>query len=118
MAIPLSIDLRKRVIAAIELGLSRKEAAKTFQITESVISKWHSLKTKTGSLEAKKNYQKGHSHKITNEEEFKKFVLANRNDSLRALAEKHGSASDTTIGRAMKKIGFTKKKDIWVQRTE
>ena len=116
MPIPLSLDLRKRVIAAIESGMSRDVAAETYQITESVISKWCSLKAKTGSLAPKKGYQKGHSNKIVNLEEFKAFVLANKNDSLEVLAQKYGSVSDTTIGRAMKKIGFSKKKDFWVQR--
>jgi len=115
MPIPLSLDLRKRVIAAIESGMNRDVAAKTYQVTKSVISKWCSLKAKTGSLAPKKGYQKGHSNKIVDLKEFKAFVLTNKNDSLEVLAKKYGSVSDTTVGRAMKKIGFTKKKDFWVQ---
>lgn len=69
-------------------------------------------------MEIKSGYQKGHSHKITDLEKFKKFVLANKNDSLETLAQKIGSVSDTTVGRAMKKIEFSKKKDVWVQRTK
>jgi len=117
MAIPLSLDLRKRVCAAIESGKSRKKTAKLFQITESVICKWLSLKEKTGSLKAKTGYQTGPTKRIQNDEEFKKFVLANRNCSLKELAQKHGGASPATIGRALKNIGFSKKKDFWIQRT-
>ena len=113
---PFSLDLRKRIIASVESGVKLEKVAKTFKVCVATIERWIKLKQQTGSLEGKSGYQIGHSHKITNLEEFKKFVLENKNDSLETLAKKLGNVSDTTVGRAMKKIRFSKKKDLWLQR--
>jgi transposase len=118
MSKPFSQDLRKRVVAAVESGTEPEKVAEIFQVHVTTVEKWIILKKETGSLEIKSGYQNGHSHKITDLEAFKKFVLANKNDSLEALAQKIGSVSDTTVGRAMKKIEFSKKKDIWIQGTK
>lgn len=51
MARALSLDLRKRVIDAIELGVSTREAARRFAIGESTAGAWYRTWRTTGSLE-------------------------------------------------------------------
>lgn len=51
MTKPLSQDLRRRVIQAIEAGMSRRAAAARFGIAPSAAVKWHRLWRETGSVE-------------------------------------------------------------------
>ncbi len=51
MARAFGIDLRKRVIEAIEAGTSTREAARRFAIGESTAGAWHRAWRATGSLE-------------------------------------------------------------------
>ncbi|MEM6439371.1 MAG: helix-turn-helix domain-containing protein, partial [Pseudomonadota bacterium] len=50
MTKPLSLDLRQRVIAAIEAGLSCRAAATRFGIAPSAAVKWHRRWRDTGSV--------------------------------------------------------------------
>ena len=69
-----SIDLRKRVIAAIDNGMRITEAAKIFKVCRSVIYDWQDLFKTTNNIAPKSGYQKGHSSKITDWDQFKLFV--------------------------------------------
>ena len=50
MTKPLSIDLRKRVVDAVNGGMSRRAAAERFGVPPSVAVKWHRLWRETGSV--------------------------------------------------------------------
>ncbi len=50
MTKPLSLDLRQRLIAAIEAGLSCRAAAARFSVAPSSAVKWHRLWRETGSV--------------------------------------------------------------------
>ena len=50
MARPYSMDLRKRVIAAIEGGMSRRKAAEAFDVGPSSAVKWMEKYRSTGSV--------------------------------------------------------------------
>lgn len=50
---PLSADIRERVIAKVESGASRREAAEQFEISASAAIKWMQRWSATGSAEAK-----------------------------------------------------------------
>lgn len=49
-----SVDLRERVVGAIEGGLSTGEAAKHFAVSKAAAGDWARRKRRTGSLEADK----------------------------------------------------------------
>jgi transposase len=51
MTKPLSLDLRLRVVDAVESGMSRRAAAERFGIAPSAAIKWHRLWRRTGSVE-------------------------------------------------------------------
>lgn len=119
----LSVDLRERVIAAIEGGMRVVNAAKTFKIGRRSIYRWLDLRNETNSLVPKTGYQKGHSHKITDWEKFKIFAEENRESSSSQMARKWNmltgsDASDNVILKALKKIGYTSKKNFWVYRSQ
>jgi transposase len=49
MAAPYSLDLRKRVVAAVAVGMSRKQAATHFQVSHSSANRWTRREAETGS---------------------------------------------------------------------
>ncbi len=53
MARPYSEDLRERVVAAVERGISRNATAKLFGLSPSCVVKWMQRKKATGSIAAK-----------------------------------------------------------------
>jgi transposase len=118
-----SIDLRKRVIAAVDDGMRITDAAKLFTVKRRAIYRWLNLRKETGGIEAKSGYQKGHSHKITDWEKFKEFARINRHLTSSKMAlewEKvtNVKISDSVIQRALKKIGYTSKKNFWIHRSQ
>ncbi len=70
----------------------------------------------TGSFQAITNYQKGHSHKITDLKKVEEFVQKNPDLNLKEIAQKWGDIGPSTINRALHKINFSFKKTIHVQR--
>ena len=50
MVRPYDMDLRERVVAAVEAGESRRSAARRFGVSESVAVKWLQRVAKTGSV--------------------------------------------------------------------
>lgn len=47
-----SLDLRKRVLAAVDRGMSRSQAAQQFQVGRATITTWVTLRRERGSLAA------------------------------------------------------------------
>ena len=54
MAKSLSVDLRQRVIAVIDGGLSRRQAAARFGVSVSSAIRWHSLARRSGDATPKR----------------------------------------------------------------
>jgi putative transposase len=50
MAIPLSVDLRERVVARFRAGETIRSVAKAFSVSPSSVSKWSAQERRTGSL--------------------------------------------------------------------
>lgn len=51
---PYSKDLRLRVLAAVDRGVPREKAAKTFSVSMPSIKRWLRLRRETGDLEPRK----------------------------------------------------------------
>ncbi len=114
-----SIDLRKRVVAAVDDGMSVSEASTIFNVCVRVIYEWLDLRKTTGSLEPKTGYQKGHSHKITDWDQFKKFAETHCKCASPQMIVKwekltQVKMSESVMKRALKKIGYTFKKNVWL----
>jgi transposase len=107
---PYSYDLRVRVGAAVEKGMGEKEASQTFGVHRDTITAWLARKEATGDVQAKVGYQRGHSHKITDPQQFKAFVDAHGEATVEELAEAWGGVKRMTIWRQLRKLGYTHKK--------
>jgi len=114
-----SIDLRNRVVAAIDGGMRITDAAKVFKVCRKTIYLWQDLRKTTNSLAPKVGYQRGHSHKITDWGQFKEFAEKHKHcasPQMRVEWEKQTNVdvSEGVMLRALKKIGFTSKKKHFV----
>jgi transposase len=106
-----SYDLRMKVIDAIDAGMGKTQASKVFKISRNTINLWLTRRQETGNCRAKVGYQRGYNPKTTNLEEFREFVKKHGSQTQAEMAEAWGEKiSDQTIGKALKKIGFTRKK--------
>lgn len=110
-----SIDLRERVIRAVDNGMRVDEAKEVFKVSRRVIYEWLELRRVTGSLVAKTGFQRGHSHKITDWKQFEDFAYANQQCTSPQMIIKWEDltgvkVSRSVILRSLKKIGFSSKK--------
>jgi transposase len=118
VSITYSDDLRKLALKKVADSKKQKKddkvkaAAKAVGVCEKTIYTWIAIQKATGSVSPKTGYQKGHSHKIIDLETFKKFIDENAGLSFNDLALKYGNVSPATIGRAIKKLGYTYKKKV------
>ncbi len=117
MPAPYSYDLRHKVMSALSEGMTKTQVSRVFQISRNTIDIWLKKREKTGSYEAEQGYQRGYQSKITDLEEFKEFALKNGSLTQKEMAEAwKEDISDRTIGKALKKIGYTRKKNLWLSR--
>lgn len=108
-----SQDLREKVMTAIELdGMAITEASEMFHLARSTIYKWLNRKKETGTLEPKK--RTGAKGIIQDWDKFRKLVEDNRDKTQLELAQLWPDPiSQRSISRALKKIGFTRKNNLW-----
>lgn len=71
---PYSEDLRLRVLEAIDGGMSKMSAHKTFRVSRSSIDDWFKLREQTGSVKAKTNYRRGKAPGIADLAAFEEFA--------------------------------------------
>jgi len=111
---PYSYDLRQKVIQAIKLdGLKISEVSQLFNISRNTINLWLSRQTQTGDCQALPNQPPGNGHKITDWAKFREFAQTHGDKTQVEMATLwQGQISSRTISRALKKIGFTRKKRL------
>ena len=112
MALAYSEDLRKRAVNLVENGKDAAEVAKLLSIGRATVYLWLARKRTEGTIAPRKGWHKGHSNKITDLEEFKRFVEENQGMTAVAMAEKWGNISAKTMCKWLKRIGFTRKKKL------
>jgi len=105
-------DLRRKVIDAIELeSMPRSEASRVFNVSRNTIHSWFKLKAETGDLHPKTLQPQGPVHRIKDWDKFRTFVESNPDKTQKELAQLwEGNISARTVSRALKHIGFTRKK--------
>ena len=115
MPAPYSLDLRTKVIEALDRGMKKTQASKIFNISRNTIDLWLKRREGTGSYQAKQQYQKGYGAKITDKEKFKEFAQKNGHLTQKEMAEAwEKDISDRTISKVLKKINFSRKKRVTV----
>lgn len=111
MPAPYSLDLRQKAIAAIEAGHSKASVSRFMGIGTTTLTEWHNRYRASSEVAAKQDYQQGHSQKITDWEEFRAFAAKHGDKTQAEMAQLWpAEISEDTIGRGLKRIGFTRKK--------
>jgi transposase len=112
IAKPYSLDLRQKVIEAIELdGLKKNEVSALFQISRNTIDLWLKRKAATGCLKPIVRTVSPAQGKIQNWEAFRAFAEQHRAKTQAEMAELWtDDVSRRTISRALTRMGWTRKK--------
>ena len=109
---PYSQDLREKAVAAVVTsGGAISAVSQAFGIHRNTLSEWVTRYREIGDVSSKQNYQQGHSHKITDWEAFRAFAKDHGDKTQAEMAQLWpDEISEDTIGRGLKRIGFTRKK--------
>jgi transposase len=122
MGKPLSVDLRDRVVVAVEGGMSRRQAAVRFGVSTSSAIRWTSLSRRTGDVRPK---QQGGDKRSARIEAWAPVILGAveaRPDitlsELRALLSEHDVAvAVSTLWRFFSRRKITLKKSLRMRRS-
>jgi transposase len=113
-----SEDLRKKIVAAIERGMSKAEAARTFDVSLSSVKRYARTVRQGDSLTPKKS--PGRPRKVDEKaqallkEDVKERSGATISQRRRFLEHITGTdLSGSTVRRLMKRLGFTQKTGLW-----
>lgn len=113
MSTPYPYELRIRALKLIEEGMSISKVKDLLNISRQTLHKWKNIKKAGRDIAPKKGYQKGHSNKIKDMEEFKELIDKNKDKNLKELAGISGKYSATTIWRGIRKLGYSYKKNFY-----
>lgn len=110
-----STDLRERVLAAHERGLSRRELIALFQVSQGSITRWLRQQRVSGDLTPRTPPGRARSIPTEQEAALRLQLEAAPDASLAAHAAQwaadYGTSGSTwTFARAMRRIGFSRKK--------
>lgn len=115
-----SMDLRVRVLALVDEGfLSRKEIAETLKVSESWIRRLVQRRRETGRITPVRNTRTGPKAKLQGEalERLRQLVEEDNDATIAELRERLAAGvSEATVGRALLKLGLTRKKDLASRR--
>jgi transposase len=108
-----SKDLRRRVIQALEEGMTQVEACERYSISISAVQDWVKLNRETGSIQPRKRHSDSFDklrgipdNKLL---DFKAFVLSHPELTNQEIGD-HFGVSDSSVERYLKKVKVTRKK--------
>lgn len=107
-----SHDLKVKIISLIESGGKVRALSEKVKIGKSTLYRWLKEKRETGKIVSKKEWRKGHSHKITDLDSFKKFVDKNKGITSIEMAEKWGNISPSCVRSYLHKLKYSRKKRV------
>ena len=115
MSKALSFDLRTRVVAAVDGGLSHREASERFSVSAASVSRWRALERSQGDVRAKALGGDRRSRRIEAHKDLILSVLTKTPDTTieelrQALAERGHAFGFGTIQRFFKRHAITRKK--------
>jgi transposase len=118
-----SEDLRRKIVAALERGMSKTEAARLFDVSLSSVKRYSRMAYQGNSLAPKKRL--GRTPKVNEKankllnEHVKERPAATIAERIRFLQSITGERlSYSTIRRLLKRLGWSRKKGVWVQQKE
>lgn len=116
MGAPYSEDLRRRVLAAVDSGLSKWQVHQVFGVSRSTIDDWLKLRSETGSVQAKTEYYRGRAPMVADRPELRAFLGAHEGKTLAQLvqaweAEQGQRVSIKTFHKTLQRLGYSRKKN-------
>ena len=116
-----SVDLRRKIVAAVGRGMSKTQAARLFDVSFSSVKRYSRMARQGNSLAPKR--RAGRTPKV--DEKVRKLLnqdmkerpaatIAQRISFLESITGEHLSYS--TIWRLLKRLGWSRKKGVWVQQ--
>ena len=115
MASAYNEDLRVRALEWIKSGISVTQVSRGLKISRPTLYRWKNQVEKTGSTVPNKSVPPPQPSKIKDWDKFQEFVDSNADKTQKKLAELWGGVSHHTISRALKKLGYTRKKRVGYQ---
>jgi transposase len=113
-----SVDLRKKIVDAVKRGRSKVEVARVFGVGISSVKRYMKMAEEEGSLDPKKAY--GKKRKLDEsgmkllEDDLRVRPAATYEQRAELLEDLLGvRVCKSTICRATKRLGYTRKKDRW-----
>jgi transposase len=114
---PYSVDLRERVLAALDHGMARTKAITTFQVSRSTIKRWLAQRATVGHL--RPGRATGRPRTITKSDQPQlRAQLTNTPDATmpehtdRWNGDRLTPVSRWTLGRAIRRLDWTRKKRL------
>jgi transposase len=118
-----SEDLRQKIVAALERGTSKTQAARLFDVSLSSVKRYARKARQRDSLAPKKG--SGRPPKLDKdagrllEEDIKERPAATAEQRRRFLEHLTGKTlSNSTVRRFLKRLGFSRKKGLWGRWSE
>ena len=118
-----SEDLRKKIVEAVQRGMPKIEAARTFGVGISSVKRYVATARQGRSLAPKK--RPGSKPKLDAgarrllEDDLRKRPTATLPQRREFLRQVRGvKVSDSTVSRILKRMGWSRKKDRWVRARE
>jgi transposase len=113
-----SEDLRKKIVTALERGMSKAEAARTFSVSLSSVKRYARTVRQGGSLTPKKSPgrtrivdEKAQALLKEDVEKRPGATISQRRRFLEHITATY--MSDSTVRRLMKRLGFSQKNGQW-----
>jgi transposase len=114
-----SNDLREKVMAALDRGEKKSHVSQMFNISRDSIDRWLKRREVTGNVKAAQGYQKGHSHRIEDWDQFRAFAQKYGDKTQAEMTQLWpGAISKRTIARALAHIDWTRKKRLMATENE
>ena len=117
MPAPYSYDLRSKAVAAVKRGEKKVEVSHFFKISRNTLDLWLKKERETGDFKARLPVGVGTRPKIQDLKKFEEFVRENRDKTQKQMAQLWGDeATQQNISYACKKLGISRKKNLWLSR--
>lgn len=112
---PLSLDLRLRVLEGIDGGMSKMQAHKVFRVSRSTLDRWLQVREQTGRVCARTDYRRGRAPALGDLVAFEEFAERHQGCTLAQMAvvwEEETGIKRTVMpfSHALRRIGYTRKK--------
>jgi transposase len=119
---PYSEDLRKKIVAAVERGMPKTEAARTFGVSLSSVKRYWRLAAHEEPLAPRKGGGRPPKTNATTarllEEDVARRPYAAAHERAAFVRTASGVAlSASTIRRLLRRLGFSQKNGAWVRRS-